>query len=193
MSYQEKYEKYKNKYLDLKSKYGHLLNTTPQKTTQPSVNHSNLSLDLDESEYQQNFIEPKIINLAGGTKQKKPKKPKKPVLESVSSSDSESNSNNDSNATTTVNSNSNGETDTNTTVDEQSSSASVASLFKHNGGMKGKKENKKKKGSKKSKVKRGTNHFFQNTSTSDSDLSSESNTLSEVYSDSDFSSSELDW
>jgi hypothetical protein len=161
MLYQEKYTKYKNKYLDLKSKYGHLLNTTPQKTQLSNITHSKILLDLDESEHQKNLVNPKIINLTGGTN-----------LTSLKfESDSESNQ----------------ESETITTLNNLTSSESISSLFKQNGGTKGKKKPKK------SKVNKGVNHFFQDKSTSDSSLSSDSSTLSEVQSDSDFSSSDLEW
>ena len=161
MLYQEKYTKYKNKYLDLKSKYGHLLNTTPQKTQLSNITHSKILLDLDESEHQKNLVNPKIINLTGGTN-----------LTSLKF-DSKSESNQESETTTTLN--------------NLTSSESISSLFKQNGGAKGK------KGPKKSKVNKGVKHFFQDKSTSDSSLSSDTSTLSEVQSDSDFSSSELQW
>ena len=159
MLYQEKYTKYKNKYLDLKSKYGHLLNTTPQKTQLSNITHSKILLDLDESEHQKNLVNPKIINLTGGNNLTSLKFD----LELESNQESE------------------------TTLNNLTSSESISSLFKQNGGAKGK------KGSKKSKVNKGVKHFFQDKSTSDSSLSSDSSTLSEVQSDSDFSSSDLQW
>lgn len=158
MSYQEKYSKYKNKYLDLKSKYGHLLNTKSKNTEPSDVKHSKLLLDLDESEHQLKLVNPKIINLTGGTSVSP---------ESVSEA----------------------ETTTATTLNNLTSSESISSLFKQKGGMKGKKG---KKGSKKSKVHKGVKHFFQDKST-ESSLSSESSTLSDAQSSSEFSSSELDW
>lgn len=167
MLYQEKYTKYKNKYLDLKSKYGHLLNTTPQKTQLSNITHSKILLDLDESEHQKNLVNPKIINLTGGTNLTSLK------FDSKSESNQVSESNQESETTTTLN--------------NLTSSESISSLFKQNGGAKGK------KGPKKSKVNKGVKHFFQDKSTSDSSLSSDTSTLSEVQSDSDFSSSELQW
>ena len=160
MLYLEKYTKYKNKYLDLKSKYGHLLNTTPQKTQLSNMTHSKILLDLDESEHQKILFNPKIINLDGGTNSTSLK------------IDSESNQGAETTETT----------ETTTKLNNLSSSESISSLFKQNGGE---------KKSKKSKVNKGVGHFFQDKSSSDSSLSSESSTLSET--DSDFSSSELDW
>lgn len=171
MSYQEKYSKYKNKYLNLKSKYGHLLNTTPKKTDLSVVKHSKMLLDLDESEHQLKLVNPKIINLTGGTqKSSKPTKPTKPTKPSKPVSDPNESS----------------ETTTDTTLNNLTSSESISSLFKQKGGIESSKRKKKKK------VNKGVKHFFQDEST-DSSLSSESNTLSDVQSDSDFSSSELDW
>ena len=154
MLYQEKYTKYKNKYLDLKFKYGHLLNTTPQKTQLSNMTHSKILLDLDESEHQKILFNPKIINLTGGTNSTSLK----------------------------IESDSNQESETTTTLNNLSSSESISSLFKQNGGE---------KKSKKSKLNKGAKHFFQDKTSSDSSLSSESSTLSET--DSDFSSSDLEW
>ena len=69
------------------------------------------------------------------------------------------------------------ETETDTTLNNLSSSEVISSLFKQAGGKPAK------------KGKKGKKHFFND---SDSDLSS-SSTMSEAESDSEFSSSEIDW
>lgn len=139
MSYQEKYFKYKNKYLALKSK---------EFFVRPENNSSELN-ESNKSKQLLNFLNPKIMDLQGGSQINTTPQESKIEIE---------------------------------TENNQSSSDTISSLFNQTGGQeKPKKKVKKVKSSK---------HFFHDKS--DSDLSS-SNTLSEAESDSDFSSSEVNW
>jgi preprotein translocase subunit SecD len=135
MSYQEKYFKYKNKYLALKSK---------EIFVKPENNLLNNFNELNESEQSLTFINPKIIDLQGGSQ--------------INTTPQESENNK---------------------LNSESNSDTISSLFNQTGGQQKPKINKKKKSSK---------HFFHD----DSDLSS-SSTLSEAESNSDFSSSEMNW
>jgi preprotein translocase subunit SecD len=142
MSFQEKYFKYKNKYLALKSK-------------QIFVKPENTFNELNESKQSLNFINPKIIDLQGGSQiNNTPQESENNELSSKLSSELNSESNSDT----------------------------ISSLFNQTGGQQKPKINKKKMKSSK--------HFFHDKS--DSELSS-SSTLSEAESDSEFSSSEINW
>ena len=142
MSYQEKYFKYKNKYLALKSK---------EIFVSPENNILNNFSELNESEQSLNFINPTIIDLHGGSQ--------------INTTLQESENN-----------------QLNSELNSESNSDTISSLFNHTGGQEKPKINKKKMKSSK--------HFFNDKS--DSDLSS-SSTLSEANSDSEFSSSEMNW
>jgi alpha/beta superfamily hydrolase len=142
MSFQEKYFKYKNKYLALKSK-------------QIFVKPENTFNELNESKQSLNFINPKNIDLQGGSQiNNTPQESENNELSSKLSSELNSESNSDT----------------------------ISSLFNQTGGQQKPKINKKKMKSSK--------HFFHDKS--DSELSS-SSTLSEAESDSEFSSSEINW
>ena len=138
MSYQEKYFKYKNKYLALKSK---------EIFVSPENNILNNFSELNESEQSLNFINPTIIDLHGGSQ-----------------------------INTTLQESENNQ------LNSESNSDTISSLFNQTGGQEKPKINKKKMKSSK--------HFFNDKS--DSDLLS-SSTLSEANSDSEFSSSEMNW
>ena len=159
MSYQEKYFKYKNKYLALKSKENFAENFTGNYLENNSGNNLGNDLtnnllnnfsELNESEQSLNLLNPKIIDLNGGSQINTI--PKESEIE---------------------------------TENNQSSSDTISSLFNQTGGQE--KEKPKKKLKKKVK---SSKHFFHDKS--DSDLSS-SSTLSEADSDSEFSSSEVNW
>ena len=138
MSYQEKYFKYKNKYLALKSK---------EIFVKPENNLLNNFNELNESEQSLTFINPKIIDLQGGSQ--------------INTTPQESENNK---------------------LNSESNSDTISSLFNQTGGQQKPKINKKKMKSSK--------HFFHDKS--DSELSS-SSTLSKAESDSEFSSSEINW
>ena len=138
MSYQEKYFKYKNKYLALKSK---------EIFVSTENNILNNFSELNESEQSLNFINPTIIDLHGGSQ-----------------------------INTTLQESENNQ------LNSESNSDTISSLFNQTGGQEKPKINKKKMKSSK--------HFFNDKS--DSDLLS-SSTLSEANSDSEFSSSEMNW
>ena len=149
MSYQEKYLKYKNKYLALKSKEN-FNNSGNNSENNLGNNLLNNFSELNESESEQslNFFNPKIIDLNGGSQLNTT--PQESEIE---------------------------------TENNQSSSDTISSLFNQTGGQEKPKEKPKKK------VK-SNKHFFHDKS--DSDLLS-SSTLSEADSDSEFSSSEVNW
>jgi len=146
MSYQEKYFKYKNKYLALKSK---------ENFVRPENNLLNNFSELNDSEQSLNFINPTIIDLHGGGQ--------------INTNLQESENNQLSSKLSSE-------------LNSESNSDTISSLFNQTGGQEKPKINKKKMKSSK--------HFFNDKS--DSDLLS-SSTLSEAESDSEFSSSEMNW